>query len=618
MIAKPTVDELIPDASGKKLQPWSISTTVRNPARIVAFLRILKDALEGSVWNKEAQTEFQVRLIQHRMYGVFSSQFYANLTEADIDLLESERDISYAEAREIFGRKNYEDPPMRGRTSFKPLQKLGFANLADGKVKITKAGNALLGGEVSDSDLFLRSFLKWQLPNHLDKSGFPESMGYCLKPYVSVLRLIKEVNRLCEDGDLTPVGISQTELGLFALTLVRWDEVGEVAAEILEHRKDVQGQSLQPWQRDNLLLEKSPLLRPSHQLRHIRDYADNTVRYFRLTGLIRLRGVGRYIDLEPVRMVEIDALLDEYSGEPIIYTDEEYTEILGDHTVPLLPWETHRELERVAVSLIDGIEEIAGEGSIVREDYTNKPIAEMKSLVEGLRERRHSLVAEKVKRDMELPAEIRDNIDHLRGLTRRTAVGMQKSLALEWRVTTGMVALNDAIDIKPNYPKGDDGMPRAHAPGGKPDIECFYEGFSCICEVTMIRDRSQWVKEGQPVMRHLRDFEDSRSEQDEAVYGLFIAPTIHRDTLNTFWNSVKHGYEGRIQKIIHLTIEQFCSILHTCLELREQERSVTKMDIRNLLDALVELADTVESSLEWNSQTPEVISKWSEEVLAGE
>ena len=36
---------------------------------------------------------------------------------------------------------------------------------------------------------------------------------------------------------------------------------------------------------------------------NLKDYADNTIRYFRLTRFLFIRGGGYYIDLEPRRML---------------------------------------------------------------------------------------------------------------------------------------------------------------------------------------------------------------------------------------------------------------------------------------------------------------------------
>lgn len=596
-----------------KIKPWSISTTVRNPRRNAEFLRVLRDHFDGERWNSESQADYQVRLIQERLYGAHNSQFYAGLDQTMIDLMESGDDIGYADAKAILEKKGYAEPGLRGRTSFKPLQKLGFASIINSNISITKAGHAFLSDGYDDSDLFLRSFLKWQLPNPLDTRGFPKKYGYDLKPFVSVLHLIRTVNQLCREAGINPVGISQTEFGVFALTMIRWDAVEAAAQELLDFR--IRHIDLEPWKRDQQLDDMRVDLKNDFNMKHTGDYADNAIRYFRVCGLLRLRGAGRYVDLEPVRRVEIDALLSEDDGKPFNYDSKDhYSSVLGDHTRPLLPWENHRELERIAVNLLDEIDSHAGEEHIARESLSGRSIADMKSLVEELRERRNHIVSQKAKSDLENPQHIQKTINQLRGLLRRGSGGMQKSLALEWHVTSGLIALNDAVEIRPNYPKGDDGKPRAHAPAGRPDIECYYDGFSSICEVTMSRNRQQWFGEGQPVMRHLRDFEDKHSD-GALVFALFVAPQIHRDTVNTFWGAAKHEYEGRPQRIVPITIEQFCSILKICANQRIRGQPITKDNIRKLLSNITGLVDDENSSREWLKRIPAVICQWGESMV---
>ncbi|MFN4032736.1 MAG: hypothetical protein ACK4ME_03805 [Fimbriimonadales bacterium] len=50
-----------------KKKPWSISTTVRNPARLRNFLLVLAD-WEDKPFDEKTQREFQVRLICRRLY----------------------------------------------------------------------------------------------------------------------------------------------------------------------------------------------------------------------------------------------------------------------------------------------------------------------------------------------------------------------------------------------------------------------------------------------------------------------------------------------------------------------------------------------------------------------
>ena len=109
---------------------------------------------------------------------------------------------------------------------------------------------------------------------------------------------------------------------------------------------------------------------------------------------------------------------------------------------------------------------------------------------------------------------------------------MKPSVALEKWTNIALNIINDALLIKPNSPLGDDNEPIFTAPAGVSDIECLYDGFGAICEVTMLTGRDQWFNEGQPVMRHLRDFENQHSATPN--YCLFVAPSLHQDTMNTF------------------------------------------------------------------------------------
>lgn len=132
------------------------------------------------------------------------------------------------------------------------------------------------------------------------------------------------------------------------------------------------------------------------------------------------------------------------------------------------------------------------------------------------------------------------------------------------------------------------------APAGVPDIECLYEGFGAICEVTMLTGRDQWFNEGQPVMRHLRDFENQHSATPN--YCLFVAPSLHQDTMNTFWNAVKYEYQGSKQKIVPITITQLIDILQGIKNAKVNHRKVTKDDMKTLYESCTQLNSISDST----------------------
>ena len=127
----------------------------------------------------------------------------------------------------------------------------------------------------------------------------------------------------------------------------------------------------------------------------------------------------------------------------------------------------------------------------------------------------------------------------------------------------------------------------------------------------MLKGRDQWYNEGQPVMRHLREFETINSNKD--CYCLFIAPSLHQDTINTYHTSVKYEYDGAKQKIIPITIAQLIEILKTVYKFKVGNIDFKHEYIKKLYDDILEVA-TRESASNWISKIPESISEWQIEM----
>lgn len=128
----------------------------------------------------------------------------------------------------------------------------------------------------------------------------------------------------------------------------------------------------------------------------------------------------------------------------------------------------------------------------------------------------------------------------------------------------------------------------------------------------MLNGRDQWYNEGQPVMRHLRDFENKND--DKKSYCLFIAPKIHRDTLNTFWTSVKYEYEGARQCIIPFTINDFVSLLKILVEIKKEGKFLTHGEIARLYDEIINTSNDFSDSSEWLNEIPNTINSWQKSI----
>lgn len=593
---------------------WSISTTVRNPERLRNFLITLKE-LEDQVWDKTTQLQFQIRLIKNRYYGFGNSQFYNGLTENQKKLLENVNEsITLSQATEILENKNYVDATMRGRNSYKPLEKMGLAAIIDKKVKITSLGKYLLSEDYDLGELFFKSFLKWQYPNPIDRD-FNDAEIYNLKPFITTLHLINEVNKFCLLNGLKVKGISKLEFKIFGQTLLNYRNLKAQVYSLIQFRKKYE--SLDEEARNKFVenyIEEFLYEYVNIDGNNLNDYADNTIRYFRLTRYIRIRGGvgdGAYIDLEERRMIEINELLEKYNGSSDIFNKEGYINYISDINQPILPWKETAKLIKIYNEVIESInilcEELGKDKFIAKSFNSDK---ELEKEIETLRNKRHALENQKLKSEFKHINKIDEVINALSNIRKQS---LKPSIALEKFITKALQIINDAEEIKANSLIGDDNEFIFTAPANKPDIECHYSTFNSICEVTMLTSRDQWYNEGQPVMRHFRHFEDESSKEEN--YCLFVAPQMHRDTINTFWISVKYEYEGQKQKIVPLTISQIIELLELIKDLKNIHKTFTHVQFQELLNNIVNLKDSASKPDDWLKQIPIVLDTFKCKLL---
>lgn len=598
---------------------WSVSTTIRNPERIRSFLQVLK-LMEGETWTNDNQKRFQVLLIQYKIYGFGESQFHNTLTDEQNSWLDSDN-VSYEQAENILDSKDYVGGgDMRGRQSFNPLEKMGLAYLDENsKIRITSFGNYFLQENYDLGEVFFRSFIKWQYPNP-DANKYKAIEGYDIKPFVATLHLISKVNKICEERGMKVKGVSRIEFAIFFVSLSNYQDIENTAQQLVDFRIEFESIKNRDKQKEFTETYFQNHFSNYESWHNAKEYTDNIIRYFRLTRYIYIRGNGWYIDIEPRRKVEINALLESDNASSLVFNSkEEYIQYIGNSELPILPWEKSSTLQEVINNLREELEikynELLKLGislPVFPENIVqNSEINILKSHISSLREYRRILF----EKETHFYSQSTENIEvYVETLSKIFQISTGRPVELERSVTLGLNALNDAINIKPNYPVGDDNEPTFTAPANKPDIECFYENFNAICEVTLLTNRSQWYNEGQPVMRHIRDFEKAYSEKD--TYCLFIAPKLHRDTVNTFWVSVKYEYEGQKQKIVPISITQFIQLLEILKENKERGVFLTHQKLRELYDSIIEVTNQVNNSEEWIKSIPKLIDTWKKSIAA--
>lgn len=590
---------------------WSMTTTIREAERIPAFLKTAKE-IENETWNRDTQIKFQILLIKNREYlNTDSTQTFSKLNSTQINLLKDKSiEMTFEQAKNIFETKQYNDAPMRGRQSMSPLEKLGLVDRSSGKIILTDVGNKLLNNEITYDEFMFEQLLKLQYPNAIEKEHF----DWNSKPFINVLRLIKRVNELCKCNNIKAKGLTKVEFGIFALSIKNFKDVEEIAHKVIDFRQHyetcVTNADKEVYRKFFISKYLAGFNNPEQ---NVKEYTDNIIRYMRITKYIYIR--GKYgnvcIDLEPRRMVEINSILENDNGSAKKFSKEDWIKYYGTYGSYDLPFDTIPKLQDILKEIMNDINTIEQKLSLPKTIITvPESKLDLKQDIAELRKKRIQLQNLEIKFDYNTDInkidEAIESLDNIRHLT------LKPSIALEKWVNVALNIINDSLLIKPNSIVGDDNEPTFTAPAGVPDIECYYDSFNATCEVTMLSSRDQWYSEGQPVMRHLREFENYNSEKD--CYCLFIAPTLHRDTINTYYQSVKYEYEGSKQRIVPITIKQLTEILKIVAFVKKSNKKFKHEYIKQLYDKVIDSIEEV-NSVSWiEEKIPTIIEEWKNEM----
>lgn len=589
------------------MKVWSISTTVRNPERIPDFC-VAIGSIAGKKWNQASQLEFMYELIRRRFYSP------QNMTDAQQEKFDNpDYELSSREAKDIFDTQSYEDPPMRGRTAIAPLRDIGVVRLAE-RVELTSIGQELIAGKISLQDVLLNYCLKWEAPTPGHRL-FSIQNGYNIRPFVGALALITRVNQIWSAKSHEAVGISREEFEVFALTLISHDHIELFAQRIVETRAQVRSKksaaakfaAAEKQYKDHLAWCSPNQNVTQTDRNNLKDFGDNAIRYFRQTGFIEYRGAGRYVDISAAVLPQTEALIAGEHYVPIGFDDQEsYFDYISNMASFTPPWADKKQLTKVKKHLRGVLKASGIDVTIASSDsgtVVNKIRGEDKEIIELRRAIVNSRLnnLKKVSRQNTFLDELIVEYDQL--LHRNYGGYLPKPVALEFNTFKAFLSLNDAISVTANYPTGDDGEPISTAPGGATDLICEYKSFVLSVEVTLSRGNTQWVMEGQPVQRHLREIEDQYSKP---AYALFLAPKLHADTVETFWIANVHGYQGDKQRIAALEMPIWRDYL------RSQQAVLISNnygheDLKSFLDRALPQQKVHANSVQWkqmvNSQT---------------
>jgi hypothetical protein len=513
-------------------KPLLFTTTMRNPARMKVLLNILS-GYNNEILTNELAIEIMGEVISYGLYRPMkktdsiinkwggskiseNSQIGNELLNADeITYLIQNNPQKHKEAGFAKGW------PSRFATVFDFPKELGFVfyNLNEpiefstlglrlaNSVSIEVQENQILYSESNpeiEQQVFLHAMAKSQRNNPFVR---------VLNENVPLILLLEVIKKLDADKKYNGAGISMLELPL----VIFWKDNNSEALyqRIKKIREDF---SYSPsWEViieicvDEIMGGDFKKFDPKSIMV---DYPDEFIRKMRLTGLISLRGGGRFIDINQNEIEKVNYVLTNYSTYEKFVTEREYFNYMAEVDM-----------------------------NLITETTTTLPVEINNSLLEKWVVTYNWDV---IKSELEILASKKISKDPiLKYLTNPTRLEFLTSLAIKSK--------QPHVIVIPNYPCDDEGIPTSTAGGGKGDIECVEGNNGILVEVTMSEGRVQTIMEVWPIARHLEAF---KSKYDDAIC-YFIAPTIFSDSVK----QIKFVKSEENQRIEPFTINKFIAHL---------------------------------------------------------
>jgi len=486
-------------------KPLLYTTTVRNPERIKYSLFILKK-FENQVLTNELATSVVAELIKYGLYrpmkvsndvksiwkqtagGEFAVSLLDDKTASKII---EENPQKHKEAGFDWGY------PSRFATIFDLAKEFGFVYFkVDEKIEFSELGNILVdivhiqvGGnnEISlnlknperEQSVFLQSLARSQRAN-----PFVKVLNDNI-PLVLLLQTIRLINADTSCGN--NCGISRKEISL----LLFWKDnnASSLYSRIRQLRKDF---GYTPSDEVIIDICINEIMQGEYKKFDPRsimnDYVDEFIRKMRMSGLISLRGAGRFIDINHNEDGKVDYILENYSDYERFDDEHKYFEYMS----------------KIDKNLI------AQKSEVITDEKTNDLLAEWLKTYnwDSIKNELHILATHKTSKD-----------DVLKFLAAPVRLEFLTALAIKSKLPT--------VIVKPNYSCDDTGLPTSTAGGNKGDIECFENGNGILIEVTMAEGRTQTMMEVWPIERHLATFIEDNKFSAQCI---FLAPTIYSDS----------------------------------------------------------------------------------------
>lgn len=465
-------------------KPLLFTTTLRNPERLKWFLGVLKE-YNGQVLDDALAEKISGEIIRVGLYKPTKLSARVKrkikkkepLTDKEVSKVLKDNPQNHKEAGFSKGW------PSRFDTWFKIAKELGFVFYKIGeKIRFSEIGLKLVDNEHPEFEqqAFLNAFVKYQSNNPFRR---------VLNENVPLVLLLEVMKKLNADKDYNNTGILKSELPL----VIYWknNNAEKLYLRIKKLRKDF-GYS-PSWEVvadicRNEIMQGQDIIRNDKSI--MVDYPDEFIRKMRLTGLISLRGGGRFIDINKNEEQKVDYVLKNYSDYKKYKSEKDYFEYISTIDEALFSF-------------------IPKEISATKKDkFLQKWVAVYswkRIKFELLNLAKQNLTKDEILKYLSNP------------------------VRLEFLTALAIKSKFSNIKVIPNYPVDDEGLPTSTAGGigNKGDIECFENMNGILIEVTMTEGRTQTMMEVWPISRHLAEFR--KKAENSMCY--FVAPTIFGDSI---------------------------------------------------------------------------------------
>lgn len=478
-------------------KPLLLTTTIRSPERLKDFLRILLK-YDQEILNINVINSVVKELIKTGLYQPIRS------TLAIKSKWNNQEDLTDEEVLKVFidNPQQHKEAgfekgwPSRFDTWFKIAKELGFVYYNfNQKIDFSESGKFLLKVDHPENEtiVFANAFAKYYRKNPFKR---------VLNDNVPLVLLLETIRFINSDDELNATGISRAELPL----LLCWkDDNANELYQLIKKLRTEHGNKLS----DEIILDLCQTLidegkRDPQSL--LIDYPDEFIRKMRLTGLISIRGGGRYIDINTKENLAVDYILTNYKIHPALNSEIDfftYMGIIDDELIEqltvfrsvqkasnadLLKWVEHFQWEQIKLELMN----------------------------------------------LSLKNPSKDIILKL----------IEQPLRLEFLTSLAILKKLPKVTVKPSFVTDDEGLPVGFA-SGVADIECEENDSRSLVEVTLLTGTQQHIRESFSIRRHLEEY----LKTNPKAFTLFLSPSAFIDTIRHARFIEEDGLDVRILNI---------------------------------------------------------------------